>query len=175
MKVIKKFGLLFALIFVIALVYPGQVLAHCPLCTAGVGLVALGAYNIGVSGLTIGLLLGAFSAALGIWLGKMITKKYLPGQNNLIAVASWLLTLLPLQTLLAEYASIYVGWSGQYGVSYPINLFLVGGVIGAVLVYLAPRLSRQLTARRGKAIPFQSLAITLALLLLASLITQFVF
>lgn len=174
MKARKKFGLIFGIIFVSALAFPAASSAHCPLCTAGVGLVALGAYNIGVSGLTIGLLVGAFALALGLWLAKMISKKYLPGQNSMIAAASWLLTLLPLRTLLAEYTSVYLGWSGPYGAWYPINLFLVGGAIGALLVYSAPWLSRQLTGRRGKSFPFQTMIITLVLIFAASLVTQFV-
>ena len=159
----------------LVLVFPSAALAHCPLCTAGAGLIALGAYKIGVSGLTIGLLVGAFAVALGIWLGKMIAKKYLPGQNNIIAIGSWLLTLLPLKTLLAEYSSVYIGWIGPYGTWYPVNLFLAGGLIGACLIYSAPWLSRRLTDWRGRNFPFQTMIITLALIFAASLITQFVF
>ena len=166
-------------IILAALAFPSAALAHCPLCTAGAGLAALGAYWLGINGLTVGLLIGAFAVALGLWLGRMIAKKYLPGQNNLIAVFSWLTTVLPLQTLLSDYTSIFINWSGSYGSwlnrTYLINLFLVGGIIGAILVYLAPRFSRFLSCRRGKTIPFQSMIITFALLLVASLITQLVF
>ncbi|MDP2708863.1 MAG: hypothetical protein Q8O93_02330 [bacterium] len=171
--------LLFGGFSLIALASPAAALAHCPLCTAGAGLVALGAYKLGVSGLTVGLLIGAFAVALGLWLGKIITKKYLPGQNNIITVFSWLTTVLPLQTLLSDYTSIYISWSGDYGSwlnrTYPINLFLVGGILGAIIVYQASPLSKFIAKRRGKNMPFQTMAVTFALLLLASLITQFIF
>lgn len=163
----------------IAFASPGAALAHCPLCTAGVGLAALSAYKLGVSGLTVGLLIGAFAVALGLWLAKMVTKKYLPGQNNAIAILSWLTTVLPLQMLLSDYTSIFINWSGSYGSwlnrTYLVNLFLVGAVLGALLVYLAPRLSQFIAQRRGKTFPFQTMTITFVLLLLVSLITQFVF
>lgn len=156
---------------------PAVALAHCPLCTAGAGLVALGAYWLGVNGLAIGVLLGGFALALGLWLGRLIKKKYLPQQDNLIGAFSWLTTLIPLRGLLADYTSVYLNWSGAYGSlfnrTYPINLFLVGGLIGGAVIYLAPPLSRALSARRGKTIPYQGIMITIALLLMVSLISQF--
>lgn len=160
------------------LLFPAAALAHCPLCTAGAGLVAIGAYWLGVNGLTIGLLLGAFAVALGLWIARLIKKKYVPQQDNLIGIFSWLTTLLPLKMLLSDYTSIYINWSGSYGSllnrTYPINLFLVGGIIGAVVIYSAPFLSRTITERRGKMMPYQGVAMTLALLIVMSLITQFV-
>jgi len=174
-----KLKLLFSIISLATLISPAAALAHCPLCTAGAGLAALGAYKLGVNGLTTGLLIGAFAVALGLWLGKMITKKYLPGQDNVIAAFSWLTTVLPLQTLLADYTSIYVSWSGDYSSwlnrTYLINLFLVGALVGAMLVYQTSPLSKFITKRRGKTMPFQTMLITFTLILLASLITQFIF
>ena len=160
-----------------ALFSPLPALAHCPLCTAGAGLVAIGAYWLGVNGLTIGVLLGAFAFALGLWIGRLIKKKYIPEQDNAIGVFSLLTTILPLQMLFSDYTSIYINWFGGYGSifnrTYPINLFLVGGLIGAFLIYIAPALSKSIAARRGKLIPYQGVILTLALLVLISLITQF--
>lgn len=159
----------------VMLVLPLSVSAHCPLCTAGVGLAALAAYKIGVSGLTVGLLIGAFAIALGLWLAKIIKKKVLPAQNQIVAITSWLITVLPLQSILAEYTSIYISSIGQYGSWYPINLFLVGSFLGAILVYLADPLSLWLTSVRGKKFPFQTMIITITLVIIASLLTQFIF
>lgn len=160
------------------LLLPAAALAHCPLCTAGAGLAAIGAYSLGVNGLTIGVLLGAFAVALGLWIGRLIKKNYLPRQNDIVGGVSWLTTILPLQMLLSDYTSIYINWSGAYGSlfnrTYPINLFLVGGVIGGALIYCAPPLSRALTDRRGKTLPYQGMIITFALLIAASLLTQFI-
>ena len=160
------------------LLFPAVALAHCPLCTAGAGLAAIGAYWLGVNGLTVGVLLGAFAMALGLWVARLIKKKYLPQQDNAIGVFSWLTTIIPLKMLLSYYTSIYINWSGSYGSlfnrTYPVNLFLVGGVIGGLLIYLAPSLSHMLTERRGKTVPYQGMIITFSLLILISLITQFI-
>lgn len=160
------------------LLFPAAALAHCPLCTAGAGLVALGAYWLGVNGLTIGVLLGAFAVALGLWIARLIKKKYIPHQDSAIGVVSWLTTLLPLKMLLSDYTSVYINWSGSYGSllnrTYPINLFLVGGVIGGILIYLTPFISRVITEKRGQAVPYQGVILTFALLIVTSLITQFI-
>jgi len=44
-----------------------------------------------------------------------------------------------------------------------------------MLVYQASPLSKFITKRRGKTMPFQTMLITFTLILLASLITQFIF
>ena len=172
----KKFFI--PIIGLIGLLFPIPSLAHCPLCTAGAGVVAIGAYWIGVNSMTIGVLIGAFAVALGVWVGKLIKKKYIPQQDNAIGVFSWLTTLLPLKMLLSDYTSIYINWGGQYGSllnsTYPINLFLVGGVIGGMVIFVAPSLSRFVTERQGKTVPYQGIIITFILLILSSLITQFV-
>lgn len=161
-----------------ALLAPAAASAHCPLCTAGAGLAALGAYWLGVNGLTVGVLLGAFAVALGFWVARLVKKKYIPRQDAVIAAFSWLTTLLPLKTLLSDYTSIYVNWSGTYGSwlnrTYPINRFLLGGVIGGAVIYAAPAISRAITARRGQTAPYQGIIVTFGLLLLISLITQFI-
>lgn len=174
---LNRLRLLFGGIGLGGLLFPAAALAHCPLCTAGAGLVAVGAYWLGVNGLTIGALLGAFATALGLWIARLIKKKYIPQQDNAVGAFSWLTTLLPLKMLLSDYTSIYINWGGSYGSvfnrTYPINLFLVGGVIGAIIVFAAPTLSRAITERRGETIPFQGIIITFTLLLATSLITQF--
>ena len=158
------------------LLFPVAALAHCPLCTAGAGLAALGAYWLGVNGLTVGVLLGAFAAALGLWIARLIKKKFIPQQDNAVGVFSWLTTLIPLRMLLSDYTSIYINWGGSYGSlfnrTYPINLFLIGGVIGGAIIYLAPSLSRAITERRGRTVPYQGMIVTFAVLILISLITQ---
>lgn len=162
----------------VSLALPTAALAHCPLCTAGAGIVALSAYWLGVNGLTIGVLLGAFAMALGLWIARLVKKKYIRQQDTAIGIFSWLTTLLPLKMLLSDYTSIYINWGGSYGSlfnrTYPINLFLVGGVIGGIIIYVAPSASRMATERRGKTIPYQGMIITFTLLILVSLITQFV-
>lgn len=157
---------------------PATVFAHCPLCTAGAGLITLGAYWLGVNGLTIGVFLGAFAVAMGLWIARIIKKKYLIYQDAILGVFSWITTILPLKMLLSDYTSIYINWRGPYGSllnrTYPINLFLVGSFTGGILIFLTPRLSRFITEYRGITLPYQGVLLTLALLGIISIITQFI-
>jgi len=153
-------------------------LAHCPLCTAGAGVIALGAYWMGVNGLTIGVLMGAFAMAMGLWVGKIIKKKIIPQQDLAMGIFSWITTLLPLKMLMSDYTSFYINWGGEYGSlfnrTYPINLFILGGTIGGVLIITAPYLSKEISRQRGQTIPYQGVTITFGLLLIAAVITQFI-
>jgi hypothetical protein len=152
--------------------------AHCPLCTAGAGAAAAGAAWIGVSSMVIGILLGAFGLALGLWLGGLIKRSYVKYQRWLIGIFSFLTTVLPLQPVLKEYTSIYLSLTGEYGSllnrTYLIDYFLVGSLLGAGIVIAAPYLSSYLTqTRQGKMLPYQGVSITFGLLLIASLASQF--
>ena len=161
----------------ISVLIPATALAHCPLCTAGAGLVFLGAYWIGVNGLTIGVLMGALALAFGLWMATLLKKKFVPQQDNIIGIFSWATTLIPLQEVFSDYTSIYIDWGGDYGTlfnrTYPLNLYLVGGIVGGLILYMAPWLSRSVSQWRGKTIPFQGMIITFVLLILTSLVTQF--
>jgi hypothetical protein len=154
--------------------------AHCPLCTVGAGAAAAGAAWLGVKSMVIGILLGAFGLALGLWIGAMIKRQYVPSQHLLIGLFSWLTTVLPLQPNLNDYTSIYLSFVGDYGTllnrTYLIDRFLIGSLIGAGIVMAAPYLSSLITQRReGKIFPYQGLFITFSLLLTVSLTGQLLF
>lgn len=51
--------------------------AHCPLCTAGAGVGVLIAKELGMKSSAIGVWVGAFSVALGLWVWNMIIEKQL--------------------------------------------------------------------------------------------------
>jgi hypothetical protein len=63
--------------------------AHCPLCTVGAGAAAAGAAWLGINSMVIGIPLGAFGLALGLRIGAMIKRQYLPYQRPLIGLSSW--------------------------------------------------------------------------------------
>lgn len=143
--------------------------AHCPLCTAGAGLAALGAAKLGVGPVSIGIFLGAFAVALGLWVARFLKKQYLPRQKGLLAVFSFATTIFPLQSVLADNTPLYLPFWGEYGKTFVINLFVAGAVVGGVLILLSPYLSRKLAlARGGEMYPFQGMLITLVLLVSAS-------
>ena len=70
----------------------------------------------------------------------------------------------------------YLSWGGEYGSlfnrTYLFNTFLIGSVLGGVIVSLTPFLSKKITEMRGKIVPFQGVILTLALLLLVGTTLQ---
>lgn len=147
--------------------------AHCPLCTAGAGVVALGAARLGAGPMSIGIFLGAFAVALGLWVARYLKKQYLPRQRVLLAILSFATTIFPLQAVLADSASVYLPFWGEYGKTFVINLFVVGAVAGGILTLLPPYLSKKLTlARSGEMYPFQGMVITLLLLVSAAAVIE---
>ncbi len=170
----KKF---FGLLVVFALI-PGVAKAHCPLCTAGAGALAVGAAYIGVSTYVVGILIGAFALALSLWIVKLVKKKYIKHQKPILAALVFLSTILPLMPMMRHYTSVNIYWFGEYGAmfnrTYMFNRFLIGVIIGTLIMFVSPYLSRELSKlRNGKIIPYQGIAITFVLLFITSLIMQF--
>lgn len=160
------------------LLLPKISLAHCPLCTVGTGALAVLAASVGVSTAVAGIFIGAFSLALALWLSRLVKKKYISNQDTILTVAIFLGTVIPIMPLIREHRSVYVSLFGQYGTlmhnNYLINLFLVGVVVGAGLLFVSPFISRQVTQiRQGQTLPFQGMSIMIILLVLTALIFQF--
>lgn len=153
--------------------------AHCPLCVGGAGAAAGVAALLGVKYGAIGVFIGAFAAAMSLWIPRLLRKKYIPYQDKILFVTFYVTTILPLMPFLKDYTSIFVSISGDYGsplnTTYLIDLFTVGVLIGTVIMFISPWLSRQLTRiRKGKMIRFQGMIITFLALLIAAIIMQVV-
>jgi hypothetical protein len=151
--------------------------AHCPLCTIGAAAAAGGAVWLGVDILVVALFIGAFAVSTGWWFSRIIKKKFIPFQNWIIIISSFLLTIIPIRKMLSDLRPWYIHLSGEYGSllnrTYVIDLFVVGAIIGGLVVCIAPPLSKKLTRmRNGKLIPFQGVIITIGLLLLLGVILQ---
>lgn len=172
---IRKFYLLPAV--ALFAVIPRLVAAHCPLCTAGAGALAVLASSLGVSSVIVGLLIGAFALALGLWLASLPIKEYFPGQSALIIILIFLSTVVPIMPLVRDYGPLYLALGGPYGSAfhktYVIDLYAFGIVLGAVIMGLAPLLSRWFSRRQGNTWPYQGLVITFSLLIIISLVIQF--
>jgi hypothetical protein len=156
---------------------PSKVLAHCPLCTIGAGAAAAGAAVLGVKSEVIGVLIGAFAVALGLFFASRVKKRFVPGQAWLIVAASFLLTVVPLVPLLEGVFPVTVYWFGELGTAfnsvYLINRFLFGSLLGGLLMAVSPLLSGGLTnLLGGRRFPYQGLAVTFAALALASMLLQ---
>lgn len=158
----------------IAVLKPVTVSAHCPLCVGGAGAAAGAAALLGVSYGAIGVFIGAFSVAMALWIPRLIKAQYIPHQSKVLSVLIYATTVGPLLPLFEDYSSIYLDLGGEYGTlmnqTHLINLFLVGAVIGTIIVLAAPYISSQLSRlRSGKLIRFQGLLITFTLLIIAAI------
>ncbi|MBI3032491.1 hypothetical protein HYY69_03380 [Candidatus Woesearchaeota archaeon] len=151
--------------------------AHCPLCTIGAAAVAGGAAWMGVNHVVIGLFIGAFAMSLGYWIAKLIKKQYFPLQSLVIIAFSYLSTIIPLIPLLKSNYPLFISLYGDYGTwlnkTYLFNLFVIGSLLGGLIVVLGPWLSKKLTnLRSGKMIPYQGVLLTFSMLLLVGVLVQ---
>jgi len=174
MKNITKLPLLlFSIIF---LTIPKLALAHCPLCVAGAGALAVLAASLGVSTIVVGLFIGAFSLALGIWIARSIRKKIIKFQNVFISLIIAISTIVPIMPLIKEYRPLYLDIYGKYGTvlhnTYALNLYIVGAILGSILFFASQYLSDYLTKLRGKKLPFQSMIVAFSLLVIFGIILQ---
>ncbi len=156
---------------------PKIALAHCPLCTVGAGALAVLAASLGISSLVVGVLIGAFALALGMWLAKLPKKKYIPYQYIILLILIVLGTIIPIMPLVKDYGPFYISLFGDYGTlfhnTYTINLFIAGSLLGALIMIIAPMISKFVTKiRKGNTIPYQGITIVLSLLVIASVIIE---
>lgn len=159
----------------IALIFPVIARAHCPLCTAGAGFLAILAASLGVPSLVISTLLGGFALAFGLWLKKIIKKKYFRWQDLVVTWLVFFSTVLPLWPILKDYKALYLPFLGidKYATTIPVDLYLVGVVLGAVILSISPYLSRGASRLFGRQIvPFQGIIITMLLLVAIPLLVD---
>lgn len=153
--------------------------AHCPLCTVGAAAAAGGAAWLGVSKIVIGIFIGAFAVSIGWWVSNLIKKQYIPFQKPLIILFSFATTVFPLLGLnvMQSIYPVYVSLAGDYGSllnrTYILNLFLIGSILGGLIVSITPWLSRKITImRNGKMLPYQGILLTFLLLAASSAIIE---
>lgn len=147
--------------------------AHCPLCTIGAGAAGVGAIWLGVSKVVVALFIGGFAMSMGMWFSKIIKKKYIPYQKIIITAIIFLTTVLPLIPLFKAIGPLYLSFVGQYGKTYAVNYSLASSLLGGIIVFISPSLSKALTkARKDKMIPYQGVMITLLILIITGGIIQ---
>ena len=164
-------------ILALLLFIPKVALAHCPLCTVGAGALAVGAAYLGVSTVIVGIFIGAFALALGLWMSKLVKKEYMYFQRFLIALIVFLSTVIPIMPLALDYGPFYVSIMGDYGTifhnTYTVNLYVFGFILGALIVLISPYVSKLITSIRGGRISYQGMTINFVLLVLVSSLVQF--
>jgi len=157
----------------ILLLLPFITFAYCPLYVGGVLVLTFLGYEIGVKKIVLGFLIGALAVAFGEWLNRLIKRKIFKGQDFLIIALAFILTYLPVKNYIFNYYSLYLP---NLGINTPILIdeFLLLGIFGGLLVYIAPFISRWISQKRGKTILFQRIIVTLILLIIFGLILQFI-
>jgi hypothetical protein len=150
---------------------PIIVFAYCPLCVAGTGVLVIAGYELGVKKIVMGLLIGGLAVVFGEWLNKLIKRKIFKGQEFLVIVLTFILTYLPVKSLISDYFYFTITNQDHFVM---IDKSLLSGIFGGLLVYLAPFISKFITQKRGKTILFQRIIVTLILLIIFGLILQFI-
>lgn len=158
--------------------WPAKAFAHCPLCTGGAGAAAALAAFFGVKYGAIAVFMGAFATALSLWIARKIKKQYVRYQSQILFWILYISTLAPMYPFMkGDYVSKYVSFGGEFGSwsnkTYLLDLFFVGAVVGTIIMFVSPYLSKAITKRRGgKTIRFQGLAITFVLLIVSAVLMQ---
>lgn len=173
-SMMKRIIFIIGILFLVLPLYYAQ--AHCPLCTAGAGVAALGAKWLGFSTISIGVFIGAFGIALGLWMSRLIGNRF-PYQSTIFALASLGLTVVPLMPLMPELLPVYVAFGGEYGSllnrTYVLNGFFVGSLFGGMVMAASPFLSRAFSTLYGsRRFPYQGLSITFTTLALVTIIIE---
>ena len=156
---------------------PKLALAHCPLCTVGAAAAGGVAAWLGVSGAVVGIFVGGASLLLGWWLAKRIKRKFVPYQEQILAFLIYLSVVLPAYPFVKDYTSLYISLFGDYGTilhnTYLINLFILGSVIGAIVVLISPYISKLASKLSGGGrIHFQGVVVTIVLLTVVSVLIE---
>lgn len=152
-----------------------NVSAHCPLCTAGAGAAAGIATYLGIDFMVIGVLVGGFSWALGSWTAKWLRGKsgeMHRHQDLGVTILVFLSVVVPGIYWMPDYTPITLWMVGEYGRTLSFNNFLVGSILGGLIVWATPSISKKVSRERGETVPFQGMALTLILLALTSVLLE---
>ena len=172
MKTIFPLSLFFSFFF-----FSKTALAHCPLCTGAIAVAAVTAKYYGVDTSIIGLFVGAFGVSTGLWVGRWLAKK---GWQKVrwelwwVALAAYLTTVVPLLWLGGDQLYISLLLWGEPGALlnnvYSFDAMVFGSVIGGLLTTVGLGVHTGVKRKLGRVLfPYQGIAFTLILLLLAGL------
>ena len=151
---------------------PKVTLAHCPLCTVGAGALAILAASLGISSVVVGVFIGAFSLALGLWLAGTLRRQYFQFQKQTLTALIFFSTVIPIMPFIEHYAPLYIPFVGEYGMTYTINLYILGVVIGALIMFVSPYISAYVSWVRHTQVAFQGVTITVLLLIVVAVVIQ---
>lgn len=165
--------LLLLLIPVFLLLFSSSVYAHCPLCTGAIALAAASASYYGIDTALIGIFVGAFAVSTGLWVGRKIKKEYIKFQLPLIALSSFLLTVVPLIYIDGGTVIFNFFVFGEPGTlfnnTYLIDKIIFGSVLGGIALYAGFRIHLYIKNIKDRVLfPFQGIFISLAAIAIAA-------
>lgn len=169
MRKIKKLFSFFLFLSFLGLIFTRSAEAFCPLCVVSTG-AGLGLFRwLGVDDTIVGLWLGGFIAALANWLNNSLKAKRKEARFQLpVIIGGLYLSLL----LLAKELGFF---SGHHNRLWGINKFVLGVIVGSLILFFSPWLDRWLKEKNGgrAVIKFQKIIVTVSLLAVFSLIFQY--
>lgn len=168
MRPIRHIVFLLGGLSLLTITFSTTVVAHCPLCTAGAGGAAALASALGVGLVIVGVFVGAFAIAMGLWTASYLDRRYVRHQHSLVAIAVFLSIVIPVLPFMGEYTPLYLTYGGEYGSvlnrTYLVNDFLLGSLVGAAITAGTPRMSAFVSRMRGTTVPFQGMILTFGFL-----------
>jgi len=150
------------------ILFPLVSFAYCPLCIGGVFVITFLGYEFGVKKVVLGFLIGALSLAFADWINGLIKKKIFKWQDLTIIVLTYALSYLSAKNYIFDYYRFNYG-----GNWFLVDKSLLAGIFGGILVLIAPILSKWITKKTNKHIPFQRLILTLLLVTIFAIVFQF--
>ncbi len=164
---IKMKKLLFIILILGIFFITPAVYAHCPLCTAAVGIGVTTSRFYGLDDTISGLWIGALIASSALWINRLLKKQYIPLQSLVILILSFAVTAIPLY-----YAKIIA--INSMNAVLGIDKLLFGMILGSLLMPAGVFISNLIKKKIGKvAVPFQTILIIITLLVITSLVLFF--
>jgi hypothetical protein len=159
---IKAFIFLLAALFGVQYsMFATNILAHCPLCTAGAGAGLALSRWLGIDDSITGIWIAAFIGATSLWMVSSIKKKYIPFQNSILYLAVFVSTVWSFYAfnLVNDHAGLIMG--------YPKVIAGMGA--GGVIFYAVELINQLIKRVRGSVLfPYQPIAFSLGAMLATS-------
>ncbi len=152
-----------SLVILSILISPALVSAHCPLCTAAVGSGLVIARSVGIDDSVVGIWVGALIISSALWLNKFLVKrnKNFKFQKGIVIVTFFLITVVPF------YFSNLINF--QYTL-FGVDRLLFGTILGCVITLASFDISKRIRNNNNKPVmPFQSISLTVAILIISNL------
>ncbi len=146
--------------------------AMCPLCVIGAAAGLSVARYYGIDDIVVGLWLGALAVSTALWAKNVINKrmgkaniKKIPLQDVLVVAAVIAATILPFY-----FAGFFKGMPTMSDTIFGINRLVLGTIIGGAITFAGSPISNLIKKRRGAAFPYQTIILTLGILVGLSLL-----